>query len=57
MRDLRLDEIGHVYGAGGSGSCRPKKNRCKGGSGSRGKGSRGKGSGSRGKKRCKGGSS
>ena len=57
MRDLRLDEIGQVYGAGGRGSCRPKHhNPCRGrGTGTRGKGTRGKGTGTRGRKnRCKG---
>ncbi len=60
MRDLRIDEIGSVYGAGGRGSCRPKRpaNPCASrGRGSRGKGSRGKGSrgkGSRSKGRSKG---
>jgi len=65
MRDLNASELGHVYGAGGKGSCRPRKshNPCRGGgrgSGSRGRGSGsgGRGSGSRGRKnRCKGGSS
>lgn len=46
MRDLHIDEIGHVYGAGGKGSCRPRScNPC----GSRGRGSRSKGRGSRSK--------
>jgi hypothetical protein len=49
MRDLRTEELGHVYGAGGRSSCAPKKNKCKGGSGSRGKGSGSRGKGSRGK--------
>jgi hypothetical protein len=59
MRDLHVEELGHVYGAGGRSSCKPAKNKCKGGSGSRGRGSgsRGKGSRSKGRKRCKGGSS
>lgn len=57
MRDLHVEELGHVYGAGGRSSCKPAKNKCKGGSGSRGKGSRGKGSRSKGRNRCKGGSS
>lgn len=58
MRDLRIDELSHVYGAGGRGSCRPPrpKNPCRGGgSGSR-KGG-GSGSRSKGRGRCKGGSS
>ena len=46
MRDLRLDEIGSVYGAGGRSQCRPRAcNPC----GSRGRGSRSKGHGSRSK--------
>lgn len=56
MRDLSTAEIGFVYGAGGkSKACKPRKYKCKGGSGSH---SRGKGSGSRSKGRhSKGGSS
>ena len=43
MRDLRIDEMSHVYGAGGRGSCRPRAcNPC----GTRGRGSRSKGKGS-----------
>jgi hypothetical protein len=61
MRDLSTQELGFVYGAGGSSKCKPpKKSKCKGGSsGSRKHGSRSKGSGSRGSRgRCgKGGSS
>ena len=60
MRDLRSDELGHVYGAGGRGSCRPRPRSCNP-CGTRGRGSRskGRGSGSRskGRNRCKGGSS
>jgi hypothetical protein len=45
MRDLRTDELGHVYGAGGRSSCAPRAcNPC----GSRGRGSRSKGRGSNG---------
>jgi hypothetical protein len=50
MRDLSTQELGFVYGAGGSSKCKPAKPpKCKRGSGSRGKksGSRGHGSGSR----------
>lgn len=58
MRDLRTEELGHVYGAGGRSSCQPKKSNCKGGSGGgRGSGSRGKGNNSKGRNRCKGGGS
>lgn len=40
MRDLQIEELSHVYGAGGRGSCRPRRsNPC----GSRGRGSRSKG--------------
>ena len=52
MRDLRIDEIGNVYGGNGRGSCRPKRpsNPCGSrGRGSRGKGTRGKGCPTRGK--------
>lgn len=52
MRDLLVEEIGQVYGAGGKGkNCKPPKaKKCKGGS----KGSKSRGKGSR----CgKGGSS
>lgn len=42
MRDLRIDEIGHVYGAGGRSSCAPRpSNPC----GTRGRGTRSKGHG------------
>ena len=59
MRDLSTQELGFVYGAGGSSKCKPpKKSKCKGGSsgsrkhGSR-SGSRCKKSGSRGSRgRC-----
>ena len=44
MRDLRFDEVGHVYGGNGRGSCRPRScNPCA----SRGRGSRSKGHGSK----------
>ena len=58
MRDLSTQELGFVYGAGGSSKCKPpKKSKCKGGSsGSRKHGSRSKSkkSGSRGSRgrRC-----
>jgi hypothetical protein len=56
MRDLSTQELGFVYGAGGSSKCKPPKNKCKGGSsGSRKHGSRSKSkkSGSRGSRgRC-----
>ena len=48
MRDLRSEELTHVYGAGGKGKrCAPKKHKRKGGSSSRGKrhGSSGRGKG------------
>lgn len=57
MRDLTVEEVGHVYGAGGRGHKAPKRNnKCKPsrGGGSSGSGGRG-GSGSGG--RHKGGSS
>lgn len=43
MRDLTLDETGHVYGAGGS-SCEPQPPSCgeKNGSGKKNNGSNGK---------------
>ena len=48
MRDLSSAELGFVYGAGGkSKSCKPRKYKCKGGSGS---GKHSKGSRSRGSK-------
>jgi hypothetical protein len=55
MRDLQTEELGHVYGAGGRSSCRPRScNPC--GSRGRGSGSRGKGSKSKGRgKKSKGG--
>ena len=53
MRDLRIDEIGNVYGGNGRGSCRPRPRSCNP-CGSRGRGSRSKGHGSRSKGRSKG---
>ena len=55
MRDLLVEELGQVYGAGGKGKyCKPPKPpKCKGGSGS---GKKGKGKGSS-KRWGKGGSS
>ena len=57
MRDLSTQELGFVYGAGGSSKCAPKP-KCKKGSGSRGSGKRSgsrKHSGSRGSRgsRCR----
>lgn len=53
MRDLHIEELGHVYGAGGK-SCYNPCGGGKGGSGSKGKKGSGskhkKGSGSKGKK-------
>ena len=57
MRDLSTQELGFVYGAGGSSKCKPPKRKCKGGSsGSKkkcGSKSKSKKSGSRGSRgRC-----
>ena len=48
MRDLTNVELGHIYGAGGTG-CSPTPPSC-GGGGSHGKGSHGKGSKAKGSK-------
>ncbi len=54
MRDLRTEEMTHVYGAGGKGKsyCKPVK--CHSGKGSKSKGSKSKGSKSKGSKSKKG---
>jgi hypothetical protein len=55
MRNLKIEELTHVYGAGGSGkSCSPSKG--KGGTGSKGHGSTGKGTKGHGTKHGSGGS-
>lgn len=56
MRDLSTQELGFVYGAGGSSkACKPAKSKCKGGSsGSRKHGSRGKSKGKSGSRGSRG---